>query len=268
MNLTKDDVFLDIGHGIGNACLQAAFTAGCEARGIEVVRGRHSIAQVFRDDMLSVAQAIPKSFSIGEINLRHGRLEDRAHVEFLTRGVTRVIANNYNGNFAEKSSKNGQTYTLDDYIAGLFGRMAPGTILVTLHPLTLPPTRDEANEGRVKHGLEQSQYASFFDVSKLSLGKACEHVKWNRRSSNPTEIFVYKYERLDQGSESAVFLCCNPVCTAARNKIPIPATTLNEEGRVVINQCSCKVSTKVLRRQPRVLYADEYDDNGGSFDHT
>ena len=35
LKVDKTQVFLDIGHGLGSTCLQAAYTIGCEARGIE-----------------------------------------------------------------------------------------------------------------------------------------------------------------------------------------------------------------------------------------
>jgi precorrin-6B methylase 2 len=35
LRLERHEVFLDVGHGAGNTCLQAAYTIGCEARGIE-----------------------------------------------------------------------------------------------------------------------------------------------------------------------------------------------------------------------------------------
>ena len=43
-NLGKGHVFVDVGHGIGNLPIQAAFTRGCESRGIEMVGDRHDIA--------------------------------------------------------------------------------------------------------------------------------------------------------------------------------------------------------------------------------
>jgi cyclopropane fatty-acyl-phospholipid synthase-like methyltransferase len=45
LQLKDDDVFLDLGHGIGNICIQAAYTIGCEARGIELVKARHLVAK-------------------------------------------------------------------------------------------------------------------------------------------------------------------------------------------------------------------------------
>jgi hypothetical protein len=38
LEVTRHDVFLDIGHGIGNTCLYASYCIGCESRGIEVVK--------------------------------------------------------------------------------------------------------------------------------------------------------------------------------------------------------------------------------------
>lgn len=40
-------VFLDIGHGVGNAVLQAAYTVGCESLGIELVNLRAERADVY-----------------------------------------------------------------------------------------------------------------------------------------------------------------------------------------------------------------------------
>ena len=47
--LGKDKVFCDIGHGIGNLPIQAAFTHGCESRGIEMVGDRHAIAECLNE---------------------------------------------------------------------------------------------------------------------------------------------------------------------------------------------------------------------------
>lgn len=46
--LGSHQVFVDIGHGIGNLCLQAAYTLGCEARGIEVMDARNNCGEAYR----------------------------------------------------------------------------------------------------------------------------------------------------------------------------------------------------------------------------
>jgi hypothetical protein len=254
LELSKEDTFLDIGHGIGNACIQAAFTFGCEARGIEVVYDRNSVAEVFRDNLDSQNKDNPLSRLVGQVILRHGRLENVQHQDFLTDGVTRAYVNNFNGVFAERSSKGNQKWFLDDYVAGLFALMASGTIMVTLHPLNLGPTKSEANKSRKKQGLTENENASFYEVEKVLLGKACDTVKWNQHSGNQKNIYVYKYTRVSQPSPETVFLCCNPTCEIAKGEVPIPATAKNEEGRVVINHCECRVTAKNLRRQRRKVY--------------
>ena len=259
MQLKEDDVFLDIGHGIGNSCLQAAFTSGCEARGIEVVYSRNNIACVYRDKIFHWHEhriKLGKKRTVGKVTLKHGQLEDDSHREFLTKGVTRAYVNNFNGVFAERSVRNNCNWFLDDYCAGLFALMVPGAIMVTLHPLNLGITQEEANLNRRKHGLEESSNASFFSVDRVLLGKACDTVKWNQHSGNEKDIYVYKYTRLEQetGAE-AVFMCCNPNCEVAKKGIAIQATTINEDGRCVINQCVCKITAKNLRRQRKKRYS-------------
>jgi hypothetical protein len=44
-----DMIFCDIGHGIGNLVHQAAYTYGCESRGIEMVGDRCDISKVYDD---------------------------------------------------------------------------------------------------------------------------------------------------------------------------------------------------------------------------
>jgi hypothetical protein len=134
--------------------------------------------------------------------------------------------------------------------------MAPGATMVTLHPLALGPSIDQANTARRKHKLPESSNASFYSVEKIVLGKACDTVKWNQKSGNENLIYVYKYTRLQQdtGTES-VFLCCNPNCVLAMESVPIPATTTNDEGRCVINRCGCGVAAKMLRQRTKIRYS-------------
>jgi len=258
LELSRVDVFLDIGHGIGNTCLHASFCAGCDSRGIEVVSSRHDIADRFRGAMMAEHNGGEMSCRpvIGNIDLRLGRLEDPANKEFLTEGVTRAYVNNFNGVFADRSSKNGDKYFLDNYIAGIFASMAPGSIMVTFHPLSLGLERDETNSSRKKHNMDESEYASFYSFEKILLGKACHTVKWNQRSGNTHDIFVYKYKRLHQSrQDSAVFLCCNPRCQNAIDAIPIPATTTNEDGRCVVNHCECGISPRARRGRESINYS-------------
>jgi cyclopropane fatty-acyl-phospholipid synthase-like methyltransferase len=49
--LNSSQIFADLGHGIGNAVIQAAALIGCEARGIELNEGRFKLSQKFHDYM-------------------------------------------------------------------------------------------------------------------------------------------------------------------------------------------------------------------------
>ena len=251
LELRREDIFLDIGHGVGNTCLHASFCTGCDSRGIEVVTDRHEIADKFRGGMYAEHNCgeAPRP-EVGKVDLRLGRLEDPEQKDFLTKGVTRAYVNNFNGVFAERSSKNKDKWFLDDYISGIFASMAPGAIMVTFHPLNLGLNRENANSLRSKHNLAESDHASYYESEKILLGQAFCSVKWNKRSGNTNNIFVYKYKRLHQpGHHDAVFLCSNPSCKMASDMVPIPATTKNEDGRCVINHCECKFSPKNLRKR-------------------
>jgi hypothetical protein len=48
LGLRKDDVFVDFGHGIGSVALQASYTVGCKARGIELIPARQQVAKLFQ----------------------------------------------------------------------------------------------------------------------------------------------------------------------------------------------------------------------------
>jgi precorrin-6B methylase 2 len=58
LRLKRLDVFLDVGHGVGNFCLQAAYCTGCEARGIEVVRDRYNVSLQFMTDLQQMASQL------------------------------------------------------------------------------------------------------------------------------------------------------------------------------------------------------------------
>ncbi len=45
MDLKSSDIFLDLGHGLGLPSIQAAYTRGCEARGIELEKERFCLSE-------------------------------------------------------------------------------------------------------------------------------------------------------------------------------------------------------------------------------
>ena len=68
------DIFIDIGHGIGSVVMQAAFTRGCESRGIELMEPRHLVATQFNHN-LQQQKAIKKQQNINNIDVSK-RLRD------------------------------------------------------------------------------------------------------------------------------------------------------------------------------------------------
>ena len=48
MGVEKKNTFVDLGHGIGNACLQASYTIGCHSKGVELVDARFYTSEAFR----------------------------------------------------------------------------------------------------------------------------------------------------------------------------------------------------------------------------
>lgn len=244
-------MFLDIGHGIGNTCIQVAFTVGCEARGIEVVAGRYDVSTVLRTQMKVLAKKYRYSgrMKVGEVILRKGELQDKEHLNFLTNGVTCAYANNFNGVFGERAGTKNSVF-LDDYIAGLFTLMKPGSVMVTFHPIDLGLALEEANSVRRRHHLREGGDASFYDYDEIELGEAKDCVKWGKKESGCRDIIkLYKYTRLKQpNSNDAVFLCCNPKCENAKNGTLIKATKINNEGSALVNQCECRVTVKPPRR--------------------
>jgi len=99
----KRDIFVNIGHGIGNTVYQAAYLKQCTARRIEVCGQRYNISVDFQKELYNLRTY--DKFRVGYVQLLHGRLEDPdvKVVRFLTNpfpeGGKRIKAffNNYKG---------------------------------------------------------------------------------------------------------------------------------------------------------------------------
>ena len=255
------DVFVDVGHGIGNAVFQAAYVNKCEARGIEVVESRNVIAVAFADSLAGLRKRHLAEkdidYQIGSVKLVRGGMETRAHRDFLTAAppgkAIKAFCNNYNAVFSDRSAKVRTTIHLDDILAGLFAQMPVGSVLATFHQLNMMPDRQTTESSRRVHQLPQDTSGddSFYNREELSLGKERDCVSW---SSNDKELIVYKYTRLAQASDDPVFLCSNPDCDRARRGEAIPATKIVEadytkEEVHVMNSCGCNAIGAMSRRR-------------------
>ena len=78
MQLTRDNVFLDLGHGIGNTCLQAAFTIGCKAKGVELVEARYFASEAAHRAIAKVANRKSQN----EVRVSHRDESDQLEMSF------------------------------------------------------------------------------------------------------------------------------------------------------------------------------------------
>lgn len=247
LEVEEKDTFVDIGHGIGNAVLQAAYTIGCEARGIEVCADRNMLACHFSEELLS------RCGKVAIVRLVHGQMELKEHRQFLTKsGEERIKAfcNNFGRVFSDKTSKSGQIYTLDDFIAGLFSSMAPGSMIATLHQLIFTQgTLNDTNMDRKRCGLPPDDNASYYEMEEMEVGKQNESVSWSYNGGKNDVVKVYLYKRVGL----AKFLCGNPSCTKAKNRVFQSAFKIvNERGlgeRMVVNSCDCGFRTRERRKR-------------------
>jgi hypothetical protein len=156
---------------------------------------------------------------VGQARLRHGRLEEPIHREFLTSdgaGVDLLYCNNFNGVFSHRSNDKQVTWCLDDYIAGLFTQLKPGAKLVTLSEIgRLPPPLAEANELRLKNGLAPSSNASYYTLDVIDDPGGQGKLTFTEKAFK-----FYIYTRVG----TATYLC--DACDGA----PISASQLLNEG--------------------------------------
>lgn len=249
-------------------------------QGIEVVEERNFLAEIFSENLKCQRkihlERDDRLTTVPDVKYRHGRLEDPAHRDFIIGldsdamnaiGCVKVLVNNFNGVFADRCAKSNQVYYLDHYLSGLFASMKPDSVFVTLHPLLdMPLPYSVAVENRRKHNLPSDSNASFYEMEKFNIGKAKDCVSWSQNGGNVNNLIIYRYTRLKQEGETAVFLCANPKCDNARKCIPIEATKEIDcempqglpEKRVVINHCSCKMEGKTLRKRRNVSYNDDF----------
>ena len=217
-DLTSSDIFLDIGHGIGNAAMQTSLTLGCESRGIEVVSQRCMIADSFQKIIMEqlhesfCAEDSPKHAnllkSVGNLELRNGSLTDPKHREFMVQADV-VLVNNAHDIFGVRSGDVAGRPTVDAHVAGIFAQLKPGAMMVTFFPLlALGSSLFEENDRRWKNGLRSSVDASFFTMERKILGENV--VSWTTN-----EVIVYLYTRVVQNSSdgSSLFLCGNQKCS-------------------------------------------------------
>lgn len=269
LKLKRSDIFLDIGHGVGNACLQAAYCVGCESRGIEIIKDRYGVSLEFQAQIETMAcelqQTKGTSRVAGNVVLKRGDLSDGALHNWLV-SANKVFVNNFGGVFSHRcENQGGSQYHLDHYIAGLFASMEEEAILITLSDLQMGPTRKEANNWRIANKMESSENASFFDVVKVELGESSQVFSWCQSSAKPAIAYVYR--RLKQAAHlrSSTFFCCNRDCEHSSLGTPIQAVSINNEGKAVVGHCQCKMLSCRSRRDIPTVTFQEFLKKDGDY---
>lgn len=166
LELQENDIFLDIGHGIGLAVIQAGMTYCCEAKGIEIEHSRNEVAIL-----------IKKTIQYMELDKNTLLKMDLSNIEFECRDLKdyilhptndfsyklfdnpiKILVNNAEGVFLNSLD------SLDKYIATLFYKCKPGSKIVSLNPIYgfNVDGLHEQNIIRNRNQLSYCQNASFY----------------------------------------------------------------------------------------------------------
>jgi hypothetical protein len=156
----KITAFVDIGHGMGIQVLQAGWSHGVPARGVEIMKGRHHVAEQLvegmirdqlKDDPPDSTAVVLKNvdFSHAIVREEETGCRDEALRSFLLfaeaesvvqRGLV-IFINNAENVFGPRSNQNAKGQDLDSFLARLFANMQVGGRMVTLTDISCNLTR-------------------------------------------------------------------------------------------------------------------------------
>ncbi|GLB36625.1 putative histone methyltransferase that specifically methylates histone H3 to form H3K79me [Lyophyllum shimeji] len=90
--LTEDSLFLDLGSGVGNVCVQASLQTGCRSYGIELMPGPAKIAREMREHL--EVRCRLWGVRLGEVELEEGNMLESARVNELIPQADVVLVDN------------------------------------------------------------------------------------------------------------------------------------------------------------------------------
>ena len=76
-----------------------------------------------------------KKRHVGKIDLQEGDFTLKQNERFIV-ASNKIFVNNANEIFAARCTNAGTRASLDNYVASLFARMAPNTVMITLEKIT------------------------------------------------------------------------------------------------------------------------------------
>ena len=123
--LKSDQVFVDLGSGVGNCVLQAALETGCESWGCEVMKNCNDLAQLQAKEF--VARCRLWGIKPGDINLIHGDFLEKREIRDVLKRADVILINN-------------QAFTaeLNDKLKYVFLDLKEGCQIVSLKPFRSP----------------------------------------------------------------------------------------------------------------------------------
>lgn len=124
-NLKSDQVFVDLGSGVGNCVLQAALETGCESWGCEMMDNPNTLAQLQAEEF--PARCRLWGIKPGKIHLLHGDFLIHPQIGSVLKRADVVLLNN-------------QAFTaeLNEKLKHVFLDLKEGCQIVSLKPFRLP----------------------------------------------------------------------------------------------------------------------------------
>ncbi|KAK4553936.1 Nucleosomal histone H3-Lys79 methylase [Recurvomyces mirabilis] len=119
--LNHEQIFVDLGSGVGNVALQAALEIGCESWGIEMLPGPSALAELQAKEFKARTQLW--GLNVGSVNLLSGDMTNHSEIPPLLRCADVVLVNN-------------QAFTpeLNEKLRTLFLELKEGAKVVSLKP--------------------------------------------------------------------------------------------------------------------------------------
>ncbi|KAI6881162.1 DOT1-domain-containing protein [Hortaea werneckii] len=149
--LKHDQVFIDLGSGVGNVTLQAALEVGCESWGIEMMPNPCDLAELQAKEF--TARTKLWGLDVGPVNLLRGDMTSHPEVPNILQRADVVLVNN-------------QAFTpaLNDKLRDMFLDLKPGAKVVSLKPFRPLGHKIAArNVDSVVNQFVQDQYEYFSD---------------------------------------------------------------------------------------------------------
>jgi hypothetical protein len=95
LGIGKDDVFLDIGSGLGNLTLYASFVHGIKkSYGIEIQRNRHDVAEEIADDLALLQKSYWGRSNVEFVFTTESNLADCPNIKSILSEVSIIFCNN------------------------------------------------------------------------------------------------------------------------------------------------------------------------------